>query len=273
MGRIRRTIELARSSAEVLKADKELLALPVMSTVASLIAIATFVVPLFFLGDGPSGDEGIGFYLVNLILYAILSFITIFFNTALVHAANERLTGGDPTIGSALAGAAKHLPQIIPWALVSATVSLILRSLEERGGVFGSIASSIAGVAWQVVTFLVIPVYVIEGVGVVDAVKRSGQLFKRTWGENLAAQVGFGLISFLLIIPAIAIVVLAVVSGSGAVIAIGITLAFVYGAIVTIVMSALNVVFQTALYHHAAQDGVPGGYFGDGQLHAAFAPR
>ena len=86
--------------------------------------------------------------------------------------------------------------KILPWAIISATVSMILRAIEERAGFVGQIVAAIAGMAWAVVTFLVLPIIVIEGVGVRDAIKKSGNLFKRTWGENLAAQIGFSLIGF-----------------------------------------------------------------------------
>ena len=89
-----------------------------------------------------------------------------------------RLTGGDPTIGSALRGAASRAGKILPWVIVSATVSLILRAIEERAGAIGQIVAGIAGMAWSVVTFLVLPIIVIEGYSVGDAIKGSGNC----WG-------------------------------------------------------------------------------------------
>jgi hypothetical protein len=115
MGRISNTMNLARQSWEVLKADKELLALPILSFIAGSIVAATFVVPMFFIGDEP-GALG---YVVMFVMYVALAFVTIYFNTALVSAADERLQGGDPTIGTALAGANRLLGRILPWAVIS----------------------------------------------------------------------------------------------------------------------------------------------------------
>jgi hypothetical protein len=161
--------------------------------------------------------------------------------------------------------------RILPWALVSATVSVILRALEERAGTLGRIVAGLAGVAWSLVTFLVVPVLVIEDIGVTDAVKRSGAMFKRTWGENVAAQVGFGLLGFVAALPAILIVALAVSAG-GTTAFIGIAVAVLWVLAVSMVLSALNGIFQTALYRYAA--GVDGaGSFGGHDLAAAFAPK
>ncbi len=271
MGRIARTIELAKASWEVLKADKELLLLPIMSFIATIAVAASFLAPIILNVDETQLESpGTIGYVLLFVAYVTLAFITIFFNAALVFAANERLEGGDPTIGSALRGAATRVGRIFPWAIVSATVSIILRALEERSGAFGRIASGLAGIAWSLVTFLVIPVLVFENIGVVDAVKRSGSLFKRTWGENVAAQMGFGLLGFLLVLPA-ALVVAAAVAAGGTIAVVGVGVAVLWILAVAMVLSALNAIFQTALYRHAA--GVGSGAFAENQLQSAFAPR
>lgn len=273
MGRIARTWELAKASWQVLESDKELVVLPVMSLVATIAVAGSFLAPILLTNNG-SGvqDPGATGYILLFAAYVVLAFITTFFNAALVHAANERLSGGDPTLGSALRGALMRVGRILPWALVSATVSIVLRAIEQRAGVVGRIVAGIAGVAWSLVTFLVVPVLVIEGVGVGDAVKRSGELFRKTWGENVAAQVGFGLIGFLAILPALVVGGAAVAAG-GLFAVIGIALAVVWVLTVTMVLSALNGIFQTALYRYAAGTGSVGGAFDSGVLQAAFAPR
>ncbi len=268
MGKIGRTMELARASWGVLQADKELLLLPVLSFLTSALVAATFAVPTLLVVDRQSPVT----YVVAFVAYVALAYVTIFFNAALVSAADERLRGGDPTIGSALRAASRHAGRIFPWAVVSATVSVLLRALEERAGVFGRIASALAGIAWGLVTFLVIPVLVFEEIGVGDAIRRSGQLFKRTWGENVAAQVGFGLLGFLAVLPAILVVALAAASGSGALIAVGVGIAVAWMIGVAVVLSALNAVFQTALYRYAADGNVLGPFAG-ATLNGAFAPK
>lgn len=265
MGRINNTLELAKQSWEVLKADKELIALPVLSFVASAIVAASFVIPMFFIGEEPGA---IG-YVLMFVMYVALAFVTIYFNTALVSAANERLTGGDPTIATALSGANRLLNRILPWAVISATVSIILRSIEQRGGFFGRIAAGIAGLAWTLVTFLVIPILVVEGLTVGNAIKRSAELFKRTWGENVAAQFGFGILGFLLAIPAILVIVLGVATGSGVAIGVAVLIGVLWIVAISVVIAALNAIFQTALFHFAA-NGQPLGPFGQGALSTAF---
>ena len=270
MGRIATTIELAKASWEVLKADKELIALPVISAVASIVVLLSFLIPLGFL----EGTEELGTtdYVFLGALYLAMAFITIFFNTALIYAANERLSGGDPTLRSAIAGASKHIPQIFVWALISATVSLILRSIQERSGFLGRIVIGLVGMAWTLVTFLVIPVYVVEDLGAIDSIKRSAVLFKRTWGENVAAQVGFGLIGFVAVLPFF-LIGAGAVSVGGSVAAVGVIIAVLGVALVTAIIAALSGIFQAALYHYASAGTTPGDYFNDTNFSHAFTPR
>ena len=272
MGRIRNSIELAKASWQVLKADKELLALPVISGIASIIAAATFIIPLLGTTDLDEGTMSTTGYVVLFAMYVVLAYITIFFNAALVSAAHERLGGGDPTIGSALRGAASRAGKILPWAIISATVSMILRAIEKRAGFVGQLVAAFAGMAWAVVTFLVLPIIVIEGMSVTDAIKKSGSLFKRTWGENLAAQVGFSLIGFVAILPAIAILFVAGSAGGGAFVA-GLVVAVVWIIAVSVVLAALSVIFQTALYHFAVDGQVPSAYFDTSVMESAFRPK
>ena len=146
--------------------------LPLLSTVATLIIIASFLMPMLASTETLEHDNTS--YALLFLMYLVLAFVTIFFNAALVHAAHERLRGGDPTVGSALRGALARLGRILPWALVSATVSFVLRGLEQRAGLLGQIAAGLAGMAWSLVTFLVLPVLVIEDIGVTQAIRRSG---------------------------------------------------------------------------------------------------
>lgn len=267
MGRIGNSIALAKASWQVLRADKELLLLPVISMAAAAVTLSLFFIPIMV-----GGFDGTSFVLLA-VMYFVLAYITIFFNAAVVSAAHERLAGGDPTVGSALRGAASRAGRILPWALISALVSAILRAIEERAGIVGGIVIRMVGMAWTVVTFLVLPIIVIEGKGATEAIKGSVSLFRRTWGENLGAQVGLGIVGLLASLPAVALILLGVVSGGGAVTAVSIGLGALWMLVVIVVMSALSGIFQTALYHFAVDGQAPQEYFDDRIMTEAFRPR
>lgn len=279
MGRIANTTSLAKSSWAVLRSDPELLVLPVLSGIASLVVAASFMVPIWISTEGAaqleSGEVWLGpaQYAAMFVMYLVLSFITVFFNAALISGANERMSGGNPSLRSALAGATKHLGAIAAWSVVAAVVSTVLRAIEERSGFIGRMVVSIVGIAWALVTFLVLPTIVIEGVGVRDAFKRSTELFKGTWGERVAASVGFGLLWLLAILAAVPFVGLAFLTGSTVIIGAALGLAVVWLVGVGVVIAGMSGVFQTALYHYASTGQAPQGAFDTATLANSFKRR
>ena len=270
MRRLSNTLTLARESWNVLSSDKELLLLPLISGGVSLVVAASFLMPLF-IGGGASSSF-FASVLALIPVYLLLAYVTVFFNTALISAANERLEGGNPTLQSALRSAMELAFRILPWAFVSAAVSAILKPLEQRAGLFGQIITGLAGVAWTAVTFLVLPIIVIEGARTGRAVKKSGELLRSTWGENIAAQVGFGMIGFLLVLPGGVLTLMFAVAG-GPVFAAVFILFMLWCIAVAVTLSALNAVYQTALYRYASGVQTSSGYFTSSALKSSFGAR
>lgn len=259
MGRLQRSIELFKASWSVLRQDRELLALPLISGLAAGLTIALFALPVLATVDfdavDAAGNSTVGASPLTAALlalaYLVLAFISIFFNAALAHAANERMSGGDPTVGSALRGATSRVNRILPWAIVSATVSYLINQIQRRGGLLGGLLGFLGGLAWSAVTFLVLPILVIEDIGVTDAVKRSAGLLRSAWGEGLAGHVGLGIIGFVAMIP-FGILAAVGASSSSASIAVPLVAVAILGFVgVLIVTSALSIIFQTALYRFA----------------------
>ena len=273
MGRISNTIALAKVSWKVLRKDRELLLLPVLSFLASILVLTLLWLPTLSAIDtsglaDEGGDPGAVLIVVGVISAMAMSIISVFFNGALVAGAHERLSGGDPTVRSALGRALSRLSGLLPWAIITGTVGLILQAARERAGWMGRFVVNMVGMAWQTATFLVVPAIVIDDHGAVSGLKASAALLKRTWGENIAARVGFGLLGLVAVIPAV-IVLFATGALGGAALVVGILLAVPYLALVVVVLTALNAVFQTALYLYATTGSVPAG-FDDSNLQDSF---
>jgi hypothetical protein len=265
---------LAKTSWAVLRSDKTLAGIPAISALVSLVVLGAFA-GLFFLVGIDSGDDGEGLrpigYVIAAIAYLVSAFVTVYFQGALVAGASERLQGGDATLGASLRAASAKLHRLLPWAIVTATVSFVISQLERQGWV-GAIVGSLLGMAWNVLTFLTIPIIVIEDTGPVAALKRSKDLFTRTWGENLAAQVGFGFIGLVALLPAVALVAIGGASGSGVVIGVAIGIAVLWVAVVSVVLAALSGIYRTALYRYAVDGRVPDAFAGT-DFSDAFAPK
>ena len=142
-GKIGNSVELMKASMNVLKLDKELLVFPVMSGIACVLVFASFVAPLALTGGWQVFEQGGADYFgmtVMFLFYVVQYTVIFFFNSALVGAALIRLDGGDPTVSDGLAIASKRMGAILGYAVMSATVGMILRMISERGGIFAKIA-------------------------------------------------------------------------------------------------------------------------------------
>lgn len=267
---------LMKASWAVLREDKELIIFPILSTVAVILVTISFAVPMFFAGffdKGVLNDNGILKYVVGFVFYFVQYTIIIFSNTALVGAAMIRLRGGNPTVSDGFKIAFDHITTILGYAFISATVGLILRSISERSGIFGKIVVSILSFAWNLATFLVIPVLVVENIGPIDAIKRSTSLLKKTWGEQIAGNLSIGLVFGLLMIGTIllAIPVFISISSLGStplviVTAIGFVLTLVMLALIS---STLGSIYEAAVYIYAAE-GKTTGFFEERLVSEAF---
>jgi hypothetical protein len=173
--------------------------------------------------------------------------------------ANIRLSGGQPTVGAGFRMALSRVGPIAVWALVAASVGLVLSSLRDRRNQLMSFVAAGLNLAWSLITYLIVPVLLFEDRGVFGSLHRSEQLFRSHWGEQVAGSFGFGLLSTLLSIPA---VLLALACWRVDPIA-GIILAAVYLLILATVTSAVKGVFTVALYRYATAGSAPSGFSAD----------
>ena len=274
MNRFNNSIALAKSSWRVLREDKQLAVLPLLSAIATILVMLTFLVPIALVShDGSSGGGWTAKpvdWVLGFVGYFAVTYVVFFFNAALVYAADRRLQGLDVTLGEAINAAKERAHILLPWALVSASVSLVLKAIESRGGIIAQIVASIAGLAWSLVTFLVLPILVIEGIGVGDAVRRSTDLFKRTWGENMIANAGIGLIAFVAMIAG-ALPLFLFLAVGGPVAVVGVVLFVAWVVAVSLISTTLTGILQVALYRFATQGTAPG--FSNEELNGVFRQR
>jgi hypothetical protein len=279
--RLSNSWELVKASAAVLRSDKELIVFPIISGVGTLIVTATFAVPLFLAGlfdsmyvDG-EGFQPLGMA-VAFLFYLVQYFVIFFANTALVGAAMIRLQGGDPTVNDGFQIALKRIGPIFGYALISATVGMILRAISERAGFIGRIIISLIGLAWNLATYLVVPILAVENVGPIDAIKRSTALLKRTWGEQFVGNAGlgavFGLIGLGVFLVGVPLIVLAAMSQSIALLVTAVVILVLGLLVLGIISSTLSGIYTAVVYRYATT-GEVGGPFRAELVREAFRPK
>jgi hypothetical protein len=281
--RLSRSWDLVKASAGVLGQDKALLMFPLASAGSMVLVLLAFALPVIGLGalDGLSGggNKGISaaMYAVAFLFYFAHYLVIFFFNTALVGAAMMRLEGGKPTLGDGLRIATSRLGTIAGYALIAATVGMVLRAIEERVGFIGKIIVALIGVGWTLATYLVVPVLVAQNVGPIDAVKESASLLKKTWGENVIGQAGiglaFGFILFGVIVLGGALTAVAGVATHNVYVVLAmLVLTIVAVGVAILVQGALSGIYAAALYRYASGGQMTQGFDGE-TMRLAFAAK
>lgn len=251
--RFSRSVELMKQSAAVLRQDRELMFFPIVSGMCMVLVTMSFFLPLRIFEVDVAKASEVSIYGFILLFYIVTTSVGIFFQAALVSGALERMSGGDPTIGSALGGATRRLGAILLWGLIAGTIGFIIRMIEERSELIGKIVMAIVGAAWSLSTFFVVPILVMEDRSIKDSFTKSFQLIRDTWGESVIGGSGFGLLSFLCMMVVgflgFALAKISAVLG---------TIVIVLGwCAIAVYFSALQGVFVAALYLHAADDDLP----------------
>jgi hypothetical protein len=273
MSRIGRGWALAKQSFAVLRADRSLVLFPIVSAAASI------VVAIVLLGPGMAlyaadGRQAWAIAFGVLTLYG-LTFVIVFFNTALAAAAARSLAGEDTSLSDGLQAARGRIGAIAAWTLIQGTVGLLLNLLENTNDAIAGIVSGLLNFAWGAVTFFVVPVLALEGVGPRAAFSRSVALLRQRWGEGVVGSVAIGgLVGILTMLP------VAALGFAGAALlqsapAVGVTLLVLAGLVLIaglVIGGTLSSIFRVALYRFAV-DGQALGGFDPTALQSAFVPR
>jgi len=275
------TWQITKLSWKVLQLDRELIFFPIMGTIGAIIvgAIAAGV----FAGTGTFDRLGGGeaefnvvALIISLVAYFGALYMVIFCNAALIAAARERLEGGDPNVMSGIRAVRGMWLAILGWTIITGTVGLILQALQSAvrdnsQGVLRIVAMILVALlqtAWAYITFFVIPILVVERVGPISAIRRSGSLLRRTWGEQLTASFSFFLIYLLaVLIVAIPVVILAFIAPVA-----GIIVGVILGGLALASVAAMEGIFKAALYEWVSE-GKGSEWFDRQLLSNAYMPR
>ncbi|MGD9797871.1 MAG: DUF6159 family protein [Acidimicrobiia bacterium] len=274
MERIGNAWRIGKASWSVLAKDRELAVIPVVAGLAALLAFGLIAGPGIVLLGGLEAAETQkpALWLLGFFAMVAATWVSAVGQAAVISGAAERMTGGQPDLRSAVAGAWTRAGRLFGWAVMATVVSLVLDQFEQRFGLLGRFVSWAGRVAFGVLSFLALPVIVFEDLGAIDAFKRSAAMVRRTWGEQVTFNFGMGLLGFVACLPSLVVGMAALGSGSTVVLLVGVAAAGAWLMVVAAVTSALSAIFKTALYRWANGLAVDPAFDAD-VLSGAFRPK
>jgi len=170
------------------------------------------------------------------------------------HCAASVFDGEDPSLRDGLAAAWGVRRRIAVWAVVAATLGTGLYILDEKFGAFGSLAGLVFDLTWALLTYFIVPGIVLgRADGIRRQLRRSGSLFKNTWGESVSASLGVSFVFFVVALPGLALL------GAGYFVLHGtLALAALVGGGLIVVAAivgsqTVTAIVRTALYRYATE--------------------
>jgi len=252
-----------------MKKDKELFLFPIIGGIFSLLFLIAMIFPVVVTApakNAAGGNSGMSFYLLIFLIYFGLALIATFFNTCVVYTVKKRFEGGNATFWDSIKFTLSRIHLVIAWGIISATVGLLLRILDQIGENMGeigqilmSILTSILGAIWSIITVFVIPAMVYHNIGPFKAIKMSIHSLKKTWGESLVRYYGLGLIEIVMIVAGVILgIIFAVVTSPIPTLFYAVIIIFsIYIVAVLMFFNVANTIFNTALFVYADTGRVP----------------
>lgn len=269
IGRFKASKLIAKSSWNLLKQDSEMLWFPVLSAFVSLIVLGLLGAFIFLvtlggnldnLEQGSAQVSSAVDLVFAFLTYFLTVFVTIFFQAGIITIVRGRLSGQNLTFGDGLKSSFSKIGKIAQWAVVAATVGIILRMISERSGWLGKIMVAIMGAAWSILIFFIAPILVAEDLGVKESLKKSAGTIRRVWGETVIINVGVGLFFSLLFLLGLAVFIATLFTMQAVIIIPAAILLVVFLVGLVVISSTLDVVFKTVLYEYASSGKVPQGF-------------
>lgn len=290
--------KLLLNSFDVMMKNKKLLLFPVATAILTIVIAFLFLAPVALQPTGHSYTEKAHWstvgqrlivtgpptasdvargrkesvalspqaYAFGVIFYFLSMFLATFFNVAFTHEIFNALEGKPVSVSEGLQFAGTKVKPILMWTLFAGLVGMLIRSLEEKFGVFGRFVVKGIGLAWSVASVFVIPVLVMEEHpdNPIGVVRQSAGVIRKTWGEALAGYAGLQMGGIIVVFASFAMLGAAVWLGVaqqqlGAMLAtIGVW--FVGICAFSYAMSVASQIYLCVLYRYATSGSVPQGY-------------
>lgn len=264
-----RSWDFTKLSYAMLREHKYLIFFPVISTIATIVVLASFAFPMWASGLAEAlstadhemtQSQQLLVSLVTFAFYFCNYFVIVFFNCALVACVMQIIEHGASSLQFGLSFAMKRLHAIAGWAFISSVIGMLLKALERQKKI-GALVATLIGSAWTALTYFVVPVLVTDGVGPIEAFKRSSRTLKSTWGTALMGNFSMGTMAFLIMLPvlivAAGVVYLATQSGSDLILAMAIVFAVTVVAAAIAATATADGIFKAYLYSYATGRSLP----------------
>ena len=272
-GRFRRGLRLVGIGFTMARDEPGLMMVPAVAFVVQLLICGLGFLVLWpslhalNTTDGQSAHFSAEQWLVGVVVGVLVMFVSVVSHATIIARVMARFHGQSVTNAQAARAALTKSPQLLGWAFINYVVISILRNIGNRG-ILGFLVGALLRAGWMLASFFVVPVILFEDKGAIASIKRSVELCRARWGENIVGNGALGIIAFVAIIVdvLVSVVLGSVFAPLGAVVGI------VGLAAILLVLTVATAAFDAALYWYAVTNQSPGQY-SVGDLQSAYRQK
>ncbi len=188
--------------------DRKLLLFPIMSGIVILLeTVAIFLT--FFLSHMNSN----AFYIMLPVYYVVVYFTSAYILVAMLIAFKGNSGNKRMSIGDAFSKTYEYKVQILEWALFESIITMIIRVIEQRLGLIGSVIFGLAtSIAISIATTFAIPVIIEKKTGPVATLKSSTQFIINNFGKTFGGLAYTDLYSLLFVLAGVGVIFIGIMS-------------------------------------------------------------
>lgn len=283
--KFKENLSLTVKSFKFIMTHKKLMFFPILKFILIIPTLIAVYITIIYFGaqnQHAASDNALFSKLIVLISCLATIFVSTFFSVftdvALSSAATQAVNGSI-SIQKSISQSFSRLKTIFTWALSAAIIKLLLQRKKNDSSInfLGELTGSIMGLMWYIATFLVIPVIAYEKLGAIDSIKRSADLMRKNFGQNVSSSLILPLFSLLVIVCfgllgfGAAYLFKYVDPNEPAWIIAAIIISIVVFLIIIalhIVISATKIIFKTAVYQYTI--GTPVKLFSQNEIQSTF---
>ena len=178
-----------------LKKDTRVLLVPLIAMLVNIVFFVGFIISWILLIPAMNiynATNTVDFVL-GAVLYLAFACTQVFSQAILMSAANDIFEGKPADLSAAVRKAFSRFGSLFLFAVLEATVGLILRAIAERlQGIGGALLRFIGGLAWSIASYFAIPGILFDGLSPFKSIGESGRLIKAKWGTAMRVNVAAG---------------------------------------------------------------------------------
>lgn len=191
---------LLRQSFAIMLQHKHLFVLPLCSTVACLILLSLALIPIHHFEELHQPITHMELlhvawlYLLFLLVLFFAHQIIFFFNATLTDNLNHQLQNVPTALNKSFNVAALRSWKLYLWNCFGATVGIVLMLFHAQSRKNKTITTLLSKQHWLIASYFVIPIIVIQNLGPIAALKKSGQLISDNWGVVIKPAFSYALL-------------------------------------------------------------------------------